>query len=297
MARVAVNRYWQMYFGTGLVKTADDFGSQGETPSHPELLDWLATEPSSASAGTSRPCSASSSLPLLIGNPPSPVRNCASAIPKTALSRTAPAWCATGRRRIRSAIRLSLVSGLLSTRMGGASVKTYQPEGLWEQLSAFPGRKLYVRSQGEDLWRRSVYTYWKRTVPPPSLTIFDAPTREACVVRRARYEFHAALQALALLNDEKCISRLPANSPSACLPKAARRPNNNAWRGRLRAAISRPRHRRRGAHPGTGASNAGSRNTVRTSRRRRNSLAAGESPRDKSLDAAELAAYTTRRPA
>src|SRR5882762_8454389 len=84
--------------------------------------------------------------------------------------------------------------------MGGPPVKPYQPEGLWEQLSVIENKKLYVRSQGDDLWRRSVYTYWKRTAPPPALATFDSPTREYCVVRRGRSS--TPLQALVLLNDE-----------------------------------------------------------------------------------------------
>ena len=95
------------------------------------------------------------------------------------------------------------VAGLLTEKLGGPPVKPYQPDGLWEQLSVIDDRKLYVRSKGPDLWRRSLYTYWKRTVPPPALTTFDAPTREFCVVKRSLSS--TPLQALALLNDETYI--------------------------------------------------------------------------------------------
>ena len=195
-ARVAVNRYWQMYFGTGLVKTADDFGSQGEAPSHPELLDWLATE----FVRTGWDVKAMQRLIVT-----SAAYRQASVVTPALHERDPENRLIARGPRVRleaEMIRdqaLSL-SGLLSTKMGGPSVKPYQPEGLWEQLSAFQGRKLFERSTGEDLWRRSVYSYWKRTVPPPAMTIFDAPTRESCVVRRQMSS--TPLQALALLNDE-----------------------------------------------------------------------------------------------
>src|ERR1700712_4219316 len=120
--------------------------------------------------------------------------------------------------------------------MGGVSVKPYQPEGLWEQLSAFQGRKLFERSKGEDLWRRSVYSYWKRTVPPPSLTIFDAPTREACVVRRQMST--TPLQALSLLNDEMYIET-DRKFAERMLKEGGATPSQRlAWAFRL--AASRP---------------------------------------------------------
>ena len=198
-ARVAVNRYWQMYFGIGLVKTAEDFGSQGDAPSHPELLDWLATEfvrmgwdvkaiqRLIVTSATYRQASAGSDA----------LRE---RDPENRLLARGPRTRLTAEMIRDQALS---VSGLLNAKMGGAPVKTYQPDGLWEQLSAFPGRKLYERSKGDDLWRRSLYSYWKRTVPPPSMTVFDAPTREFCVVKRAASS--TPLQALALLNDEMYI--------------------------------------------------------------------------------------------
>ena len=283
-ARVAVNRYWQMYFGTGIVKTADDFGSQGEAPSHPELLDWLATE----FVRTGWDVKAMQRLIVTSAA----YRQSSVASPELRERDPENRLIARG-PRVRLAAEMIrdqalLVSGLLSTKMGGASVKTYQPEGLWEQLSAFPGRKLYVRSQGEDLWRRSVYTYWKRTVPPPSLTIFDAPTREACVVRRQMSS--TPLQALALLNDEMYIETSRKFAERMFHEGGASPEQRLAWA--LRAASSRP------------ATDAEVRIMVQGFERRlaqyradrpsaEKLLAAGESPRDKSLDTAELAAYTT----
>ncbi len=142
-ARVAVNRYWQMYFGTGIVKTADDFGSQGEAPSHPELLDWLATE----FVRSTWDVKAMQRLIL------TSAAYRQSSIPTPELRERDPENRLIARGpRVRLAAEMIrdqalLVSGLLSTKMGGPSVKPYQPEGVWEQLSAFQGRKLYERSQ------------------------------------------------------------------------------------------------------------------------------------------------------
>ncbi len=221
-----------MYFGTGIVKTADDFGSQGEAPSHPELLDWLATEfvrsGWDVKAIQRLIVTSAAYRQSSVASPELRERD-----PENRLIARGP--------RVRLAAEMIrdqalLVSGLLSTKMGGASVKPYQPEGLWEQLSAFQGRKLFVRSEGEDLWRRSVYTYWKRTVPPPSLTIFDAPTREACVVRRQMSS--TPLQALALLNDEMYIETSRKFAERMFREGGASPEQRLAWA--LRAASSRP---------------------------------------------------------
>jgi hypothetical protein len=199
-ARVIVNRYWQMYFGTGLVKTAEDFGSQGEPPSHPELLDWLATE----FVRTGWDVKAMQRLLVT------------SAVYRQS-SRVTPELLAKEpeNRLLARAPRLRLpaefirdqalaVSGLLYGPLGGASVSPYQPAGLWEELmSRSDGAnwtaQTYMQSHGHDLYRRTMYTFWKRTSPPPTLTTFDAPDRETCTVRRART--NTPLQALVLMND------------------------------------------------------------------------------------------------
>jgi hypothetical protein len=199
-ARVTVNRYWQMYFGTGLVKTAEDFGSQGEWPSHPELLDWLATEFVRTGwdvKGMQR---------LLV----------TSATYRQAAVVTAEHLAKDPENRLLARMpRLRLpaefirdqalaVSGLLNGEIGGRSVSPYQPAGLWEELaSRQDGKKwtaqTYVQSTGKDLYRRTMYTFWKRTSPPPTLATFDAPDRETCTVRRPRT--NTPLQALVLMND------------------------------------------------------------------------------------------------
>jgi len=283
-ARVAVNRYWQMYFGTGLVKTSEDFGSQGEAPSHPELLDWLATEftRSGWDVKAMQRLIVTSAAYRQASNATAALRE---RDPENRLIARGP--------RVRLPAEMIrdqalLVSGLLSTKMGGPSVKPYQPEGLWEQLSAFQGKKLFERSTGEDLWRRSVYSYWKRTVPPPSMTIFDAPTRESCVVRRQMSS--TPLQALALLNDEMYMEAARKFAERIIKEGGGSASQRLAWA--LRAATSRPAteaevrileeglNRRLTQYRADGAS-------------AEKLLAAGEAPRDRSIDAAELAAYTT----
>ncbi len=191
-ARVAVNRFWQMYFGTGIVKTVEDFGSQGEWPTHPELLDWLATEfvrtgwdikgmqKTIVMSATYR--QSSKVTPALLQKDPenrllshaTRVRLPAEMVRDQALS----------------------VSGLLVEKLGGPSVKPYQPAGLWKELS---GAEDYKQDRGEDLYRRSLYSYWKRTAPPPAMMNFDAAGRETCVVRETRT--NTPLQALTLMND------------------------------------------------------------------------------------------------
>ncbi len=199
-ARVMVNRYWQMYFGAGLVKTAEDFGSQGELPSHPELLDWLAAQfiesgwdvkamqRKIVTSATYRQSSAVTAQVL-------------ERDPDNRLLSRGP------RLRLQAEFirdQALFVSGLLDGRIGGASVSPYQPPGLWEELmsrtdGARWSAQIYQQSHGADLYRRAMYTFWKRTSPPPSLTTLDAPDRETCTVRRPRT--NTPLQALILMND------------------------------------------------------------------------------------------------
>jgi hypothetical protein len=197
-ARVTVNRYWQQFFGTGLVKTTEDFGMQGEHPSHPELLDWLATEfvqsgwdvkrlqRSILTSATYR--QSSKMTPELYAKDP-----------ENRLLARGPRFRVDGEVLRDSALALG---GLLVQKAGGRSVKPYEPPGLWEAVS-FNNSQKYVPDKGEGQWRRSLYTYWKRQSPPPNMMLFDAPTREYCVVRRPRT--NTPLQALALLNDPQFV--------------------------------------------------------------------------------------------
>ena len=196
-SRVAVNRLWQIAFGSGIVRTSENFGVQGEWPSHPELLDWLASE------YVRRGWNTKSLLRTLVTSDAYK----RSAAPSKALKQRDPEniWHAyASRPRLQAEFVRDMAltaSGLLINEIGGPSVKTYQPAGLWEELS-FKGdftAQYYVQDHGEKLYRRSMYTFWKRTVPPPSLQTFDAPEREFCIVRRPAT--NTPLQALVLLND------------------------------------------------------------------------------------------------
>ncbi|MGK0204917.1 MAG: hypothetical protein ACI89X_001013 [Planctomycetota bacterium] len=198
-ARVAVNGLWQMLFGTGIVKTSGDFGTQGERPSHPKLLDWLATEfvesgwdqkaliRRMVTSGAYR--QASHTSPELLAKDP-----------ENRLLARGPSF-----RLAAELIRdqALAVSGLLNNELGGPSVRPYQPKGLWREMSHFGStpatEQIYVQDKGNKLYRRSLYTIWKRTVPPPTMLAFDAPSRELCTPRRGRT--NTPLQALVLLNE------------------------------------------------------------------------------------------------
>jgi mono/diheme cytochrome c family protein len=191
-ARVAVNRAWQMFFGTGLVKTLDDFGVQGESPSHPELLDWLATEFVRAGWDVK-------ALHRLIVTSAT-YRQSSQATPVLRQRDPENRLLARGPRLRLSAEMIRdqalAASGLIVERLGGPSVKPYQPDGLWRDLAEI---KDYPQDHGPDLYRRSLYTFWKRTVAPPAMMAFDASTRETCAVRESRT--NTPLQALTLMND------------------------------------------------------------------------------------------------
>ncbi len=199
--RVAVNRYWQQVFGTGLVKTAEDFGVQGEPPSHPELLDWLAVEFRESGWDVK------ALMRLLVT---SAAYRQSSRVTKVHLVKD------PGNRLLSRGPRFRLdaemlrdqalfVSGLLVEKQGGPSVKPPQPPGLWKAV-AFVGSNTmnFVADRGtEKVHRRSLYTFWKRTSPPPQMSTFDAPSREACTVRRERT--NTPLQALLLLNEPQYV--------------------------------------------------------------------------------------------
>lgn len=206
MSRVTVNRYWQLVFGTGLVKTSEDFGSQGEQPSHPELLDWLAFNFMQPEITDNHKWNVRQLLKTMLLS--STYRQQSVVSPALLQKDPENRLLARGpRHRLQVEMirdQALFVSGLLDRRVGGPSVSPYQPAGLWEELmSRADGKNWtaqeYVQSHGPDLYRRTMYTFWKRTCPPPSLMTFDAPDRETCTVRRART--NTPLQALVLLND------------------------------------------------------------------------------------------------
>ncbi len=193
-ARVAVNRYWSLLFGKGIVTSVSDFGTQGEWPSHPELLDWLAvdfvknvwniklTMKQMGMSATYR--QTSKFTPTLIAQDPSNI-----------LLARGPRFRLQGEFIRDNALA---VSGLLVKKVGGPGVKPYQPPGLWNEVS-LGGNVRFRQDSGDGLFRRSMYTYWKRSAPAPSMTIFDAPTREKSMVERPRT--NTPLQALVTMND------------------------------------------------------------------------------------------------
>lgn len=195
-ARVAVNRLWKQCFGAGLVRSMNDFGTQGELPTHPELLDYLAARFRESGWDikallrlmvTSRTYQQSSQFRLRDGEVFDPHNRLLSRGPSFRLSM----------EMVRDQALTS--SGLLVRTIGGPSVKPYQPPGLWEDVS-YNGEESYVPDSAAGLWRRSVYTYIKRQSPPPSLLLMDGPTREKCLIERPRT--NTPLQSLLLLNDD-----------------------------------------------------------------------------------------------
>jgi len=200
-SRVVVNRLWQQFFGVGIVATPDDFGSQGNRPTNPELLDWLAvtfmengwdTKKFIKKIVTSKTYMQTSKVDEQ-NKKLDPENVFLSYYPRQKL----PA------EMIRDNILAS--SGLLVDKLGGPSVKPYQPEGLWDEVIGGGGGSLarYVQSEGDNLYRRSLYTFWKKTVPPPSMMIFDASSRDNCEVKRQ--DTSTPLQSLTLMNNPEFI--------------------------------------------------------------------------------------------
>ena len=193
-ARVAVNRWWGMLFGTGIVETVEDFGIQGTPPSDPGLLDWLATE------FVRRGWDVRSLLREIVLS--ATYRQSSRVTPLLAERDPANRLLARGPRGRLPAETVRdnalAIGGLLVEKVGGPSVRPWQPAGLWEDVSV-ERRDTYVPDSGDGAHRRSMYTFWKRTCPPPGMTTFDAPDRETCVARRGRT--NTPLQALVLMND------------------------------------------------------------------------------------------------
>lgn len=199
-ARVFVNRIWQEFFGRGLVKTSGDFGMQGEPPSHPELLDWLALDFMNHGWNIKR---------LVKQIVMSATYQQSSAVSKAKYSKDPDNIFLSRSPRARYAAEFvkDLVlssSGLMNDEIGGPSVKTYQPKGIWESSTSGRGQLArYVQDHDEKLYRRGMYTFIKRTVPPPSMLTFDASNRDQCEVKRV--STNTPLQALVLLNDPQVL--------------------------------------------------------------------------------------------
>jgi hypothetical protein len=193
-ARVAVNRYWSLLFGQGIVRTLADFGAQGEWPSHPDLLDWLAADFINSNWNIQR------SIKQMVMS--ATYRQSAVVSPEKISADPQNRLLARGARfRLQAEFvrdNALAASGLLVPKIGGTGVKPYQPEGLWNEVS-LNGNLRFEQDHGDNLYRRSMYTYWRRSAPAPSMTIFDAPTREKCAMQRSRT--NTPLQALVTLND------------------------------------------------------------------------------------------------
>jgi hypothetical protein len=285
-SRVTANRFWYQYFGVGLVKTLEDWGFQGELPSHPDLLDWLASRFMSSGWDVK-------GLQKLIVT--SATYRQAARYDAALLERDPENRLLARGPRMRLAAEMIrdnalALGGLLVHKLGGPSVMPYQPPGLWEDVvvgADYPGTK-YVQGHGEDLYRRSMYTFWKRTAPPPALNTFDAPEREFCTIRRPMT--NTPLQALVLLNDptyseasRKIAERMMREGGSSAEERIAYAFKLATARGPSGSELKvlKETFDRRLAHFRASAENT------------KKLLAIGESPRDEKLDSAELAAYTT----
>jgi hypothetical protein len=206
-ARVWINRTWERLFGTGIVKTSENFGSQAEWPMHPELLDWLAVEfaaPTQLPPVNGKPATAwdmKAMLKFIVMS--RAYRQSSVATPDLIARDPENRLLARGPRfRLRGELvrdQALAVGGLLTAKVGGPSVRPYMPEGVWDETSRYGDLRGYKPDQGEGLYRRTMYTIWKRTGAPPTMLLFDAPNREVCTPKRSRT--NTPLQALALLNE------------------------------------------------------------------------------------------------
>ena len=283
-ARVAVNRFWEKFFGIGIVQTSEDFGVRAEFPSHPALLDWLATE------FVRQKWNMKAMQKEIV----------LSATYKQSSKATPDQWqrdpdnrlLARGPRfRLPAEVirdQALAVSDLLVEKIGGPSVRPPQPDGIWDELSVYGNLRNYQADKGDNRYRRSLYTIWKRTAAPPLMSLFDVPGRDTCRVRRARTD--TPLQALALLNDETFVeaSRVLAQrmltqgglTPATRITYAfrcavGRRPTVSELRiltGGVQKRVARYR-----ARPDDALK----------------LVSVGEAPRDAKLNVPELAAYTT----
>jgi hypothetical protein len=283
-ARVTVNRFWQELFGTGLVRTAGDFGVAGEMPSHPELLDWLAVEFRESGWDVKR------FYKLLVTSATyrqSAITTRAKQVkdPQNRLLARGPRFRMDAEMVRDHALA---ASGLLVGKIGGPSVKPYQPDGVWETVAMDQSdTRKYVRDTGESLYRRSLYTFWKRTAPPASLEVFNAPNRETCTVRRERTV--TPLQALVTMNDPQFVEaarQLAERALKEAGPEETRRVDFMAER--LIARPLQPREKK--------VVSAGLNDFLAHYRQQPEAAAAllkvGESSADASLDQPTLAAYT-----
>ncbi len=319
-ARVAVNRFWQLFFGLGIVKTSEDFGSQGEPPVNAELLDWLAVtfregssqpEVRSSREGSSQLVDRSSQstqektanreLPTANWSAKALLRLIVTSATYRQSSKTTPELrekdpenrlLARGARyRLQGEVirdTALMASGLMNPAIGGKSVFPYQPPGLWEEMAFGDGftAQTYVPSTGKDLYRRSMYSFWKRTVPPAAMSTFDAPDREKCVVRRP--VTNTPLQALITLNDPTYIEAARVLAQKTLL-------NNKDFNARITFAFRQVTARQPSLQEVNLLRGLLTQQTENFSANRKAAeqlLKVGAAPYDAKIDASELAAWT-----
>ena len=282
-ARVVVNRFWQMHFGTGIVKSSEDFGAQGEWPTHPALLDWLAAE--FVRSGWNR--KAMHKLIVMSATYQQVSRVSPGLLevdPANRLFARGPRFRLPAEMIRDHALA---ASGLLVGRLGGESVRPYQPPGLWDDV-VYENVPRFVQDHGGKLYRRSLYTYWKRSVPPPNMQAFDAPSREVCVLTRAKT--NTPLAALVLMNDPTFVEASRKLAERVLHDGGATAESRLALLHRL-VCGRRPTERELDLLRGGLAELQTSFRAEPEAARRL--LAVGESPHDPVLDAVELAAYAS----
>jgi hypothetical protein len=281
-ARVTVNRYWQTIFGRPLVSTPGDFGSQGSWPTHPDLLSWLAkdfvdngwnvkrTIKQMVMSSTYR--QSSTTRPEHLAKDPTNLYHA-----------RAPRFRLMGEFVRDNALS---IGGLLNRTFGGPGVKPYQPPGLWNEVSLSGGRR-FVQDKGDNLYRRSMYTYWKRSAPHPGLMAFDTPTRETCTLQRQRT--NTPMQALVTLNDEQFVEASRAFAQRILKGPAKSFPDRLDWAFELatgRPADSIRKEVLKDAHTFQ------SKVFKNEPDRAEELLKIGEAPRDNSIPAQEHATWT-----
>ena len=293
-ARVTVNRFWQELFGQGLVRTAGDFGVTGEQPSHPELLDWLATEFRTGEStipgvGPKSAWDVKRFFKLLLLS--NTYRQSAAATPAKLDADPANRLLSRGPRFRMDAevVRDTALAaaGLLTPTLGGPSVRPYQPGGVWEAVAMKESNTgKYQPDRGANLYRRSMYTFWKRAAPPASLELFNAPNRETCTVRRDRT--NTPMQALVTLNDPQFVEAARVLAEKAYKSAPADAGRLDAVARRLLARPFRPEETKI-----VTASLAGlTKHYQSAPADAKKLLAVGEAPSDGALDPATLAAWT-----
>ncbi|MCE9551807.1 MAG: DUF1553 domain-containing protein, partial [Planctomycetes bacterium] len=282
-ARVAVNRYWEMFFGEGLVRTPEDFGSQGEPPTHPELLDFLAVDFVEHGWDVKR---------LIKQMVMSQAYRQTSRVTPELLARDSENRLLSRGPRFRLQGELLrdnalAAAGLIDPTIGGPSVRIYQPEGLWEELAIDLKISTFVQDHGDKLYRRGMYIFWKRSSPPPSMMMFDAPSREKCSLRRGRT--NTPLQALVAMNDAQFVEAARVLAERSIREGGATPRDRIAYAFRLAAGV-RPREAT--LELLTRAFEQERTIFLKEPARAAKLLSIGEAPRNKQIDPAEHAAMT-----